>query len=69
MSKKQEKYFRNFSKNLQEGALYYSNLFEEVKGKFEETKASILSELEASKNDLLQLNLEIEQLVLQKVSL
>jgi len=46
VNKKQEKYLLSFSTNLKEGVAYYQNLFLEMKNKFEETKISILSDLE-----------------------
>lgn len=46
VNKKQEKYLLSFSTNLKDGVAYYQNLFLEMKNKFEETKISILSDLE-----------------------
>jgi hypothetical protein len=46
VNKKQEKYLLSFSTNLKEGVAYYQNLFLDMKNKFEETKISILSDLE-----------------------
>ncbi len=59
-SKKQEKYFLNFSKNLNEGIGYYSKLFGEMKDKFSESKQAILKELDESKLTLNFLHKEIE---------
>lgn len=65
MNKKQEKYLLTYSKNMEEGINYYHNLFDGLKYKFEDTKQGILNDLEASKNILQNLHLEIEQLTMQ----
>ncbi len=62
MTSKQEKYLLTFVKNLNEGINYYSSLFSDLKDIFEDTKSSILSELDASKKTLNLLYLEIENL-------
>ena len=62
MSDKQEKYLLTFINNLKDGINYYSELFNDLKDKFEETKSEILNELEASRNSLYLLILEIEKL-------
>ncbi|MCD6179516.1 MAG: hypothetical protein J7K39_06395 [Bacteroidales bacterium] len=56
---KEKKSLFNFVENLKEGINYYDNLFTELKGKFEDTKNNIFSELEASKKDLNLLYLKI----------
>ncbi len=48
MTNKQEKYLMNFEKNLEDGITYYLNLFNDLKDKFQESKSSILNELEDS---------------------
>lgn len=58
MTKKQEKYLISFENNLNEGIKYYQRLFSELKGKFEDKKASILADLEASKKALQRLRTE-----------
>jgi len=60
LDKKQEKYFSNFSNNLKEGISYYNNLFTTVKDTFETSKASVLNELEFSKNKLQVISIAIE---------
>ncbi len=60
MTKKQEKYLLNFTKNMNEGIAYYQNLFSEVKGKFEDKKASIQKELDANLEILQSLKTRIE---------
>jgi hypothetical protein len=45
MNKAQEKYFAKFSANLSEGINYYKEMFENVKGEFEEIKESVLKDL------------------------
>ena len=56
---REKKSLFNFVENLKEGINYYDNLFTELKGKFEDTKNNIFSELEASKKDLNLLYLKI----------
>ena len=60
VNKKQEKYLLSFSSNLKEGVAYYQNLFLDMKNKFEETKISILSDLEQHiyAIDLLELKIQ-----------
>ena len=62
LNKKQEKYLFTFANNLKEGIQYYQNVFEDVKGKFEETKSIVLSDLEKSKEALKELHSEIQKL-------
>jgi hypothetical protein len=62
ITNKQEKYLLTFVKNLNEGINYYYRLFTNLKNVFEDTKSSILSDLDASKKTLHLLNLEIENL-------
>lgn len=62
LNKKQEKYLLSFSSNLNEGINYYQNLFSNIKDKFDDTRMSILEELDVSKKLLQQLSLEIESL-------
>ena len=58
MTKKQEKYLLTFENNLKEGINYYYSLFSELKDKFEDTKSSILRDLEDSKKALRLLKIE-----------
>ncbi len=67
LSKKQEKYLLSFSNNLNEGINYYENLFSNIKDKFDDTRADILTELDNSKQILQQLSLEINSLTLKLV--
>ncbi len=66
MTDKQEKYLVTFADNLKEGINYYSGLFSELKDKFEDTKSSILSDLDASKTALNILKLKIQNRSLAK---
>ncbi len=67
MNKKQEKYLLTFFKNMEDGINYYDNLFDGLKHKFEDTKKSILHDLDTSRSILQNLHLEIENLTLQMV--
>ncbi|PLX11418.1 MAG: hypothetical protein C0598_08240 [Marinilabiliales bacterium] len=61
MTQKQEKYFVNFSENLQNGINYYNDLFSNAKDKFTETKEDILNQLTSNQNILKSLSTEIRQ--------
>ncbi len=63
ITNKQEKYLLTFIKNLNEGINYYYRLFTDLKDVFEDTKSSILRDLNASKKTLHLLNGEIENQV------
>jgi len=52
ITKKQETYLLNFEKNLIEGINYYYSLFSELKGNFEDSKSTILNDLESNKKTL-----------------
>ena len=58
-SAKEKKRLFTFVENLKEGINYYDDLFSDLKDKFEDTKNSIFSELEASRKDLNLLYLKI----------
>lgn len=68
MSDKQEKYLRTLVNNLKEGINYYYNLFNELKDKFEDKKAGILSDLALHKESLQLLLSEIETLSKSKTA-
>ena len=59
---KKEKYLLAFAENLNEGINYYYGLFSDLKDLFEDTKSGILNDLDASKEALHLLKLEIENL-------
>ena len=59
---KKEKHLLAFVKNLNEGINYYYRLFADLKDIFEDTKSSILSDLNASKKTLHLFKSEIENL-------
>ena len=59
---KKEKYLLAFAANLNEGINYYYGLFSDLKDLFEDTKSGILNDLDASKEALHLLKLEIENL-------
>ena len=60
MTKKQEKYLQRFANNLSEGIQYYDGLFTNLKDKFNDTKSTILSELDFSKKQLKALKIRID---------
>ncbi len=62
MSLKQEKYLISFASNLNEGITYYQNMFNNLKGTFKTTKATILSELNTSREKLQLLSVEISRI-------
>ena len=65
MTKKQEKYLLNFSKNLNDGINYYQLLFSGFKNKFKDTKSTILYELELGKSTLQNFQTAIDNLSLE----
>ena len=62
MSTKQEKYLKTFVNNLNDGILYYHNLFNDMKDRFNDTKSNILTELDFSKRRLQVLEIKINNL-------
>ena len=52
IDKKQAKYFDKFANNLEDGIIYYDNLLDNAKCKFEETKEIVKSDLAKSKKHL-----------------
>lgn len=60
-TKKQDKYFTNFSNNLKEGINYYYDLFNNLKDKFSESKTSIIKGLDEYKELLDLIDLEISK--------
>ena len=64
MSARQEKYLATFVSNLHDGINYYHQLFSEAKDKFNETRNTILQELEVSQKTLQSLHYRIENLSL-----
>ena len=61
-NKKQEKYFNRFLENMNDGIVYYTNMFDELKDKYEQTKDETLASLEKTKRKLAELALEVEAL-------
>lgn len=64
MTNKREKYLLTFAENLEEGINYYYDVFEEVKDKFEDTKAVLFNDLNVCKQKLINLHFEIKNLSL-----
>ncbi|UCH65696.1 MAG: hypothetical protein JSW63_00750 [Ignavibacterium sp.] len=69
MTNAQEKYLFNFITNLKEGINYYYKLFTDLNEVFEDTKSSILNELDTSKKKLDLLILEVENLLVTESNL
>lgn len=61
-NRKQAKYLERFANNMNAGIDYYQNVFESVNARFEQTKDTILKELQSGKKALQQLIGEIELL-------
>ncbi len=61
-SEKSEKYLATFAQNLDEGIDYYSNMFSNLKDRFEDTKARIQEDLESCKQVLRKLQNEIGEI-------
>ena len=55
IDKKQAKYFQKFAGNLESGVEYYKDLFQNAKGKFEDRKDEIFSDLEKGKEKIASL--------------
>ena len=67
MDNKQKRYLMKFTTNLEEGVLYYKNLFEDIKNTFEDSKSQILNELNRGEKTLKSIGLEIENTNIQEV--
>ena len=61
MTKKDEKYLLNFTKNMSLGVAYYKDLFNEAKSVFNDSKNIILNELNKSEIVLNKINAEIQE--------
>ena len=61
MTKKDEKYLLNFTKNMSLGVAYYKDLFNEAKSVFNDSKNVILNELNKSEIVLNKINAEIQE--------
>ncbi|GGZ84269.1 hypothetical protein [Algibacter mikhailovii] len=62
MNKKEEKYLKTFTKNMMAGVSYYQSLFVNVKGSFQDVKATILHELERTELTLNQIQADIQNM-------
>ena len=65
MNKKEEKYLVTFTKNLNEGVLYYKSMFSDLKNKFQDIKTDVLNELNESEKTLELITNEIQNLSIQ----
>ncbi len=61
LDRKQEKYFKSFTLNLQEGIHYYQELFSDTSNSFTTVKEAILKELSLSKKELQLITLKIKK--------
>ncbi len=68
MSKKEEKYLRTFTKNMNEGVAYYHHLFSNLKDGFKDIKGTVLNELEVGANALHRIHSDIDKLTAVPVS-
>ena len=64
ITNKHEKYLLTFEQNLKDGISYYYKLFNDLTKVFENTKSTIIQDLESSKKTFQLLILEIENLTL-----
>ncbi len=62
MTKKQEKYFVNFSKNLKDGIAYYKDLFEDLKSQFTNVSPKTFSDLKDGMKRINDIDSRIETL-------
>jgi len=59
---KQEKYFKKFLNNMNDGVAYYNKLFTNFKGKYKKSKIEVISSLENARKKLLVISLELDKL-------
>lgn len=59
---RQSKYLLNFIANLKEGVSYYQNIFNELDTTFQSSKSHLFEQLNKFKNDLVQIDYEINAL-------
>lgn len=62
INKKQEKYLMSFTKNMKEGINYYQDLFSDVKNRFENSKTSIMAELDKHFKHMEKMEIHIKNL-------
>tara|TARA_B100000959_G_scaffold239334_1_gene259891 strand:- start:558 stop:2339 length:1782 start_codon:yes stop_codon:yes gene_type:complete len=67
-NKKQEKYFNRFLENMNDGIVYYNNMFDSLKEKYGQTKKNTIASLEKTKITLDALAFEIEALTIVPAS-
>lgn len=65
LNKKQEKYLLSFTKNLKEGVEYYQDLSQKLKESYQETKTSLLRELDLHNQEIQRLENEIKLLLIK----
>ena len=66
LNRKQEKYLKQFGENLNAGIDYYNQVFENATDKFNDTKTTILNDLEKGKMVLKSLIADVEKLTEKK---
>ena len=65
MTKKEEKYFLTFTKNMADGIAYYKTMFNNVKNRFQDIKTEVISALNKAENELHVISLEVQNLASQ----
>ncbi|AJR02960.1 hypothetical protein [Siansivirga zeaxanthinifaciens] len=65
MTKKEEKYFLTFTKNMADGIAYYKTMFNNVKNRFQDIKTEVISALNKAENELLNISLAVQNLASQ----
>ena len=66
--KKQEKYFNKFLNNMNEGVTYYNKLFNNFKGKYEQSMVEVITSLDNARKELAVISLELEKLKIVPVT-
>ncbi len=66
--KKQEKYFNKFLNNMNEGVTYYNKLFNNFKGKYEQSMVEVIRSLDNARKELAVISLELEKLKIVPVT-
>ena len=68
LNRKEIKFFTHFTKNMEDGIQYYISIFTNITGRFEDSKTTILSDLNKGFTALNIMKREIDQLIAKKVA-